>query len=177
MRGTPLFKIIMKKNFCYLISFLSIILISCSGEKKNNPEDKIFIPKDPRTDIQMTRTHEDTIIVMDLANKFLTTLKEKDIEGALDQLNEIDSTGVHPLSNQRRAQLRGALGALPVEEYTIDQIVLFSDNDSEVRYTTQMFKDSIGNQMPGRTKGSLHPHRIDNKWYLTILSEKLEPSD
>ena len=153
------------------------MIVSCSGDKKNNPEDKRFIPKDPRTDFQMSRSHEDTIMVMDLANQFLTTLKEKDIEGALDQLNEIDSTGVHPLSNQRRAQLRGALGALPVEEYSIDQIVLFSENDSEVRYTTQMFKDSIGNQVPGITKGSLHPYRIDNKWYLTIKSEKHELSD
>ena len=146
--------------------------MSCSDKKKEG-EDKIFIP-DPRTDHGMSRSHEDTIAVMDLANHFLATLKEKDIEGALDLLYEIDSTDVRPLSNQRRNELRKTLSAFPIEEYTIDQITLFSENDSEIRYTTKMFNDSIESDFPGITRGSLHPYRINNQWYLTIQEQKIE---
>ena len=146
--------------------------MSCSDKKKNS-DDKIFVP-DPRTDHGMSRSHEDTISVMELANHFLTTLKEKDIEGALDQLYEIDSTDVHPLSAQRREELRKTLSAFPVEEYTIDQITLYSEDDSEVRYTTKMFPDSIKSEFPGITRGCLHPYRIDNQWYLTIQKQKIE---
>ena len=173
--GHSLFNIKMKRSFYFFIGLLSILMMSCSDKKKEDNHE-VFIP-DSRTDYSMKRSHEDTIAVMDLANQFLTTLKNKDIEGALDQLYEIDSTDVRPLSVKRREQLRNSLSALPVEEYTIDQITLYSDNDSEVRYTTQMFKDSIGDALPGKTKGSLHPYRIDDKWYLTIQNVKLEPVD
>lgn len=151
-----------------------VAFMACSDKK--NEKGEIFIP-DARTDFSMNRSHEDTIAVMELANNFLSTLKNKDIESALDQLYEVDSTDVHPLSEKRRNQLRNALGALPVEEYTIDQITLYSETDSEVRYTTQMFKDSIGNALPGKTTGSLHPYRVENKWYLTIQEEKFEPDN
>ena len=161
----------MKKNIYLLMALLAVLVVSCSDKKK---ERGVFIP-DNRTDFSMQRSHEDTLAVMELANQFLTTLKNKDIEGALDQLYEVESTDVRPLSNKRREQLRNALGALPVEDYTIDQITLFSEDDSEVRYTTQMFKDSIGKTLPGKTTGSLHPYRVDNKWYLTIQDVKLEP--
>ena len=38
-----------------------------------------------------------------------------------------------------------------------------------------MFKVEDGSDLPNTTKGSLHPYRIDNQWYLTIQLQKNEP--
>ena len=134
----------------------------------------MILPVDSRTDLNMHRTHEDTVAVMDLANTFLQTLKDKNVDGALDQLYEVENNEVKPLSAEQRSKLRNTFSAFPVEEYTIDAIVLFSDSDSEVRYTTKMFPDSIKSEMPGTTKGSLHPFRVNNQWVLTVLPVKFE---
>ena len=164
----------MKKFLLIIVCGLTVCLMSCS-DKKNGTEDKIAIPQDPRTDFSMQRTSQDTTKVMDLASQFLETLKNKDIEGALDQLYEVDGQNARPLSPEMRGKLRTTLQAFPVESYQIDEIILFSDSDSEVRYTTEMFKVEDGSNLPNTTKGSLHPYRIDNQWYLTIQMQKNEP--
>ena len=94
-------------------------------------------------DQTMQRTQEDTLAVLDLANKFLTALKEDNLKGALDQLMEVDSNAVKPMSEAHKRELAQSLGVFPVESYTIDDIIMFSDSDTEVRYTTKMFPDSV----------------------------------
>lgn len=170
MKGTPYFKNGMKKVLVFLC-FVSLFLFSCKNENKKND---IIIPKDPRTDFSMKRSHEDTVAVMDMADKFLQALQEKNVDAALDQLYEVENNEAKPLTEERRNKLKQTFGAFPVESYTIDAIVLFSDSDSEVRYTTRMFPDSIKSEMPGTTKGSLHPFRINGQWFLTILPIKFE---
>ena len=174
--GTPclLIEKRMKKFLLIIVCGLTVCLLSCN-EKKNGKEDEIIVPQDPRTDFSMERTSQDTTTVMDLANHFLETLKNKDIEGALDMLYEVDGQSAKPLSAEMRSQLRTTLQVFPVESYQIDEIILFSDSDSEVRYTTEMFKVEDGSNLPNTTKGSLHPYRIDNQWYLTIQLQKNEP--
>lgn len=163
------------RTIFYLLCFIfTICFISCNDNKNENA-DEIAIHEDPRTDFSMQRTHEDTTTLFSLADQFLLSLKQNDIEGALDQLYEIDGVDVRSLSNERRNQLRKTLSSFPVVDYSIDQIVLYSDSDTEIRYSTEMFKLEEGNNIPNKTKGSLHPYRIDNKWYLTIQTQKNEP--
>ncbi len=159
------------KKILIIISLVSLLLFSCNDGSKNK---NITIPEDPRTDFSMQRTSADTIAVMELANNFLQTLKEKNVDMALDQLYEVENNEARPLSAENRSKLKQTFSALPVESYTIDAIILFSDSDSEVRYTTKMFPDSIESEIPGTTKGSLHPFRINGQWFLTILPVKFE---
>lgn len=153
---------------------MALCVISCKDSKK---EDRVFIPDDPRKDLNMQRTHEDTLAVLDMANKFLTALKEKQVDAALDQLIEVDSNAVKPMSATQKNELRKTFTALPVENYTIDEIIMFSDSDTEVRYTTKMFPDSVESKIPGTTKGALHLFRINNEWHLTILPVKFDIQD
>ncbi|MBR6978830.1 MAG: hypothetical protein IKH88_03255 [Prevotella sp.] len=156
----------------FIILFLSaLLLVACKDEPKNR---NLTIPENPRTDFGMQRSHEDTIAVMEMATQFLETLKQKDVEGALDQLYDVEHQEVKPLTASQRNDLRSTLKAFPVESYTLDAIILYSDSDSEVRYTTRMFPDSVESKIPGTVKGSLHPFRIDGKWYLTIQPKKFE---
>lgn len=153
---------------------MSLCVLSCKDNKKDN---QLYIPNDPRMDPSMQRTQEDTLAVLDLANKFLTALKEDDLKGALDQLIEVDSNAVKPMSEARKRELAQGLGVFPVESYTIDELIMFSDSDTEVRYTTKMFPDSVESKIPGTTKGALHAFRINNEWHLTILPVKFDIKD
>ena len=161
----------MKKIAYIILGFVTLCVISCKESKKDYG---VYIPDDPRKDRNMKRTQEDTLAVLDLANKFLTALKENDLKGALDQLIEVDSGDVKPMSDARKRELGQGLGMFPVESYTIDEIIMFSDSDTEVRYTTKMFPDSVESKIPGTNKGALHVFRINNKWYLTILPYKYD---
>ena len=153
---------------------MTLCIISCKDNKK---DDHVFVPDDPRMDQSMKRSHEDTLAVLDLANKFLTALKENNLKGALDQLIEVDSNAVKPMSDARKKELSQSLGVFPVESYTIDELIMFSDSDTEVRYTTKMFPDSVESKIPGTTKGALHAFRINNEWHLTILPVKFDIID
>ena len=153
---------------------MSLCVLSCKDNKKDN---QLYIPNDPRMDPSMQRTQEDTLAVLDLANKFLTALKEDDLKGALDQLIEVDSNAVKPMSEARKRELAQGLGVFPVESYTIDELIMFSDSDTEVRYNTMMFPDSVESKIPGTTKGALHAFRINNEWHLTILPVKFDIKD
>ena len=161
----------MKKIAYLLLGLVSLSVISC---KDSNKEDHIILPADPRQDYSMQRTQKDTLAVLDMADKFLTALKEKNVDAAIDQLIEIENNAVLPMSASRKSELKKNFNAFPVESYTIDAMTMFSDSDTEVRYTTKMFPDSVETKMPGTTKGSLHAFRIDGKWYLTILPLKFD---
>lgn len=156
----------MKKITYFILGLLAFCIISCKDSKK---DDHIILPADPLKDYSMKRTQEDTLAVLDLANKFLSALKEKNVDAAIDQLVEIEDNQVKTMSAARKNELQKTYKAFPVESYTIDQMTMLSEVDTEVRYTTKMFPDSVETKMPGTTKGSLNAFRIDNKWYLTIL--------
>ena len=165
----------MKKIAYYIVfGLVTLSVVSCKDTKK---EDHIILPADPRKDYSMQRTHEDTLAVLDLTGKFLEALKEKNVDAALDQLIEVKDSSVQPMSASRKRELKKNFNAFPVESYTIDEIIMFSENDTEVRYSTKMFPDSVESQMPGTTKGVLHAFRINNKWYLTILPLKFDVKD
>lgn len=164
----------MKKIAYFVWVLMTLCVVSCKESKK---DDHVFIPDDPRMDLHMQRSEKDTMAVLDLANKFLTALKEKNVDGALDQLIEVDSNVVKPMSAERKKELRQNLGVFPVESYTIDEIIMFSDSDTEVRYTTKMFPDSVESQVPGTIKGALHAFRINSEWVLTILPVKYDYKD
>ena len=170
--GTPsIYKSKMKKIAYFILGLVTLCVVSCKESKKS---EHVFIADDPRKDVNMQRTQEDTLAVLDLANKFLTALKENDLKGALDQLIEVDSGEVKPMSDERKRELAQGLGMFPVESYSIDEIIMFSDTDTEVRYTTKMFPDSVESKIPGTNKGALHAFRIDNEWHLTILPVKYD---
>ncbi len=148
--------------------------MSCKDTNKEKG-DEIAIKQDPRTDFSMQRTSTDTTMVMDMANKFLQALKDKNVDAALDQLCDVKNNEVVELTQDRRNQLKNMLGTIPVEDYVIDELILYSDSDTEVRYTIEMYKNQTGNSMPNTMKGSLHPYRVNGQWYLTIQHDKNEP--
>lgn len=152
--------------------FFLLVLAACSG-KKDRAKEEVIIP-DSRKDMTMVRSSKDTAEIMKLADNFLSCLKSKDIDGALKQLYMVEHNTAKPLNPERRNKLEKMLSAIPVEDYKIDQVFLYSDSDTEVRYTVEMFKRPQGSNQPNTIKGALFPCRVNGAWFLTISEEKVE---
>lgn len=167
MRGAPFKnnKVSMIKSAKYVVMALALIIVASCGDKKKK---ETILPADPRMDQRMVRTSKDTMMLLDMTKKFLETLKNNDIDGAMSQLYEVKDNKVMPLSEERSKEIRRSLTTFPVLSYKIDELLLYSDSDTEVRYTIEFFEKPKGDNRPNTIKCSVNPTRVGGNWYLTI---------
>lgn len=158
-------KVSMIKSVKYVVMSLALLMLASCGEKKKQ---EVKLPVDPRMDQQMSRTSKDTTMLLDMTKKFLETLKNNDIDGALSQLYEVKNNNVMPLSAEREKEIRKTLATFPVLSYQIDELLLYSDSDTEVRYTIEFFEKPKGDNRPNTIRCSVNPTRVGGTWYLTI---------
>ena len=93
----------MIKSAKYVVMALALIIVASCGDKKKK---ETILPADPRMDQQMVRTSKDTMMLLDMTKKFLETLKNNDIDGAMSQLYEVKDNKVMPLSEERSKEIR-----------------------------------------------------------------------
>ena len=158
-------KVSMIKSVKYVVMAMALLIVASCGEKKKQ---EVKLPADPRMDQQMIRTSKDTMMLLDMTKKFLETLKNNDIDGALSQLYEVKDNKVAPLSAEREKEIRKTLATFPVLSYQIDELLLYSDSDTEVRYTIEFFEKPKGDNRPNTIRCSVNPTRVGGTWYLTI---------
>ena len=158
-------KVSMIKSAKYVVMAMALFVVASCGEKKKK---ETVLPTDPRMDQTMVRTSKDTTMLLDMTKKFLETLKKNDIDGAISQLYEVKDNKVMPLSAEREKEIRKTLTTFPVLSYKIDELLLYSDSDTEVRYTIEFFEKPKGDKRPNTIKCSVNPTRVDGNWYLTI---------
>lgn len=162
----------MKKTRLFIAFALTALLFgcySCGGGKQEQKEgDEAQV--DERIDTSMQRTAADTAEIRTLTMDYLTKLRDKDFEGAMAMLSSyVDSTAtITELNEAQRGKLNGIFRTFPVVAFSIDDITLFSETDTEVRYTIEMFQRDPGDNVPNSMHFLLMPRRIDGKWYLCI---------
>lgn len=163
----------MRKSFKLLI-FVALVstILSCGGKKESKVESKT--PEDPRMDMTMARSGEDTLQIISMAKEYLDNLVSNNIDQALASLYEVKDNTPQPLSEKRLSEIRKTLETFPVLKYKIDEVLLYSDSDTEVRYTYEFFEKGKNKKIPNTVKASVHPRRIGSTWYLTIVPEKVE---
>ncbi len=144
---------------------LFVGVTACSGDKKGEVRNRSV---DPRSDASMSRTHEDSTALLEMTKSYLEALKKNDIEGALDMLYDVKGEKVYPLSDARKDEIRKISKAFPVLSYNIDEMVLYSDSDTEVRYTIEFFEKKPGDKRPNTMKCAVAPRRVSGTWYLTV---------
>lgn len=125
----------------------------------------------------MKRTAADTTAIRKLTNDYLNKLCEKDFEGAVDMLNCYnDSTStLSKLSDEQRSEMLSVLQMFPVIGYSVDEINIYSENDTEVRYTIVMFERENGDDTPNTMRFQLNPCRFNDVWYLCVDSQFRQP--
>ncbi len=158
-------KVSMIKSAKYVVIAMALLIVASCSEKKKK---ETILPTDPRMDQTMSRTSKDTTMLLDMTKKFLETLKNNDIDGAISQLYEVKDNKVLPLSAEREKEIRKTLTTFPVLSYKIDELLLYSDSDTEVRYTIEFFEKPKGDTRPNTIRCSVNPTRIGGKWYLTV---------
>lgn len=157
-----------------LLMFVAITAIAVSCGEKKQTKKASNIPENPRMDMTMARSGEDTLQIIKMTKEYLDNLVNNDIDKALASLYEIKDNKAHPLSEKRLSEIRKTLETFPVIRYNIDEVFLYSDSDTEVRYTYEFFEKGKNKELPNTVKASVHPRRIESTWYLTIVPEKTE---
>lgn len=125
---------------------------------------------DTRLDATMHRSAADTASIRNLTIDYLGKLRDKEFDAALDMLtswNDTTST-LSSLSLAERERVGRVMRLFPVVDYSIDEINIYSENDTEVLYTIEMFERPEGSDVPNTMKYVLNPRRINGKWYLCI---------
>lgn len=157
----------MKKKIHFILSGCVLVcLISCSGGKQ--PQGTA-VPSESRMDSRMIRTHQDTVTLDSLATVYLEHLKAQNFEAALNMLSELAEDGsVIPLTEQSRVEQKTLFQSYPVINYTLDSLFLYSEDDTELRYTVTLFEKGAEDTRPNTAKFQLTPKRVNGIWKLLI---------
>jgi len=162
------------KKFIYLCLVISVgfSFYSCSNKSPKNEEADV----DPYYNSSMKRTAEDSATIVQLATQYLDLLKENKLEEAVNMLHDVDSVDVKPLNEERINALMTNLKRFPVLSYTIDELRLFSDDNTELRFTYEfMPKPEGAENFPNTMKGLLGFFRLGETWYITVPEDKVDP--
>lgn len=164
------------KKFFYLCLIVAVgfSLASCGNK---NPKNEEAVEQDPYYSSSMERSAADTAAIVQLATQYLDLLKENKINEAVDMLHEVDSVELKPLSNERKNIVINSLKKYPVLSYTIEEIKMFTDDNTELRYVYEfMPKPEGADNLPNTMKGLIGFFRLGETWYMTVPEDKVDPT-
>lgn len=160
-------------NKYIFFAFSLIFLFACSkGGKKATKESGVNL--DPRASEYMQRSKVDTLALMHNTEEYLDLLKSGEIDQALDKLYEASGDTVLPISQEKKEKIRNMMTVFPVLNYKIDTLLLFSETDTEVRYTIEFFEKAEDDPRPNTLQCVINPRRVGYYWYLTVSDRTVE---
>ena len=135
-----------------------------------------MISEDPRYASEMTRTSHDSTTIRNLTIQYLNLLKGGQYDEALGMLYSYDEEdcSVQLIDKGHCKMLMSSYESFPVLDFKIDTLLMYSETDTEVRYSYQFFEKPADSPLPNTIKGSVFPHRVNGEWYLTIPAAKSE---
>lgn len=148
-------------------------MISCSDKKKEKSSaENVYV--DPRESQTMQRSKTDTVAVLYNVNEYLRKLKENKIDSALDMLYEASGDSVIPVSSKRKEEIRKLVEVFPVLSYQIDELKMYSEQDTEVRYTIKYYEKADNDPRQNTLQCVINPRRVGYYWFLTVDSKTIE---
>ena len=145
------------------------MMMSCGGKsdgsQSETDSDSI---NHSRLDEQMVRTHADTIACYELAKAYFRALQDKEFDKALDMLYSPKPDGLYNLSDEERHQLIIVYNSVPVYDYYVTDLKMFSEKDTEITVRVVMFSSKPGDDRPNYIDYKMCPLRIDGKWKLSV---------
>jgi len=157
-----------------------LVLAACLGGcgKKGQEAAKPEEMPSGREDARMVRTAADTAAIRTLTLDYLNKLYNKDFEGAVDMLATYKTDSISTLGRltpEERQKMLAIVQMFPVTGYSIDEINIFSEDDTEVRYTIELFQREAGDDRPNTMQFQLNPRRFNGEWYLCVDSQFRNP--
>ena len=170
------------RKILYLCILSGFVLVFSSCGSKDKEKDKSVIDEviqtNSRYDTKMVRTADDSTTIVKLAVQYLDLLKQNKIDKALDMLYELnESSEMEHLSDSYKTILKNNLKKFPVLSYSLDDYHIYSDTDTDIRYTYEFMTKPEGapENLPTTMKGVLSPVRINGNWYLTVSEFLTDP--
>ena len=150
------------KVFAFSLSLtFAFFLAGC----KNSPKQKEVTGLQPTMELDK----RDTASVVEISDKFMTLLQNKEYDQAIDMLWFLkNGHKLVKLPEDIAKQQRVGLEMLPVLRYKLTSVIFYSEDDSQVRYDFEFFEREEGDTRPNTTSIFLKPVRRDGQWYLTL---------
>jgi len=163
---TPLFKLIkfqMRKLSTIIIILLSLMMFSSCNKKSEGQKIMERYGVEP----EMAISEQDTQVVLNLTNKFLTLCKNNQIDEAMSMLYYYDKkNNIVSLPSDLAKKQRGILKIFHIYSYNIEYLKFYREDDSQVKYSF-VFNQPAKGEKPATITGLLRPIRKNGKWYLT----------
>ena len=151
------------KKIALFLTVVTVLLVAVSCGNKKQPT-----PTAPSKPVY-TFTKEDTTEIMYQVNQFISYLETKNIRGAVEMLHflgEGDSIrALNPIVQRRQAM---SLMNVQGIKYDVNQIVLRSNTNNEVKLDITLFEINPADPKPNKTAFFLRPVKYEGKWYLTV---------
>lgn len=155
-----------------LLAFVGFLLVACSGNKKAAPVDDTYV--DPRESQTMQRTNTDTLSVLYNVRKYLDFLKTNQVDSAMAMLYEWDGKSIVPISDSRKKEVLQTIKNFPVLDYQIESLHMYSESDTEVRYSIKFYEKEEGDPRQNTIQCVINPRRDGYYWYLTVKPISVE---
>ena len=153
-----------------LLSFLfALLIVGCVVSCKKTNDSK-GAQQTQTEDDTMVRSKADTLQIIDITQRYLNFLKENNFDEAFEMLYEFDEENfqVAPATEETKAMVKEQVTTFPIINYHIDKVVLITESESEVHFTTEWFEKAPDNPMQNTLQQVLCPVRVGINWYLTL---------
>lgn len=145
------------KKISYILLLCILYFSSCANQPESSPNVPTYCDKD-------------TLEVVELTNKYLKLLKEKDFDQAMQMLRHIEGDDVSELTENEKKELERQYKLFPVLSYQIEDYTFTDIHHNEITYSIEFFRKRTDDNMPNTMRFTLQPKRINAVWYLTVLS-------
>ena len=140
---------------------------SCSNEKKADIWRSSGV-----ADTVPTFCKEDTTEVLQMAETYLTHLKNKQYDAALSMLHEIVNDSVKPISQEDKQNILRQQEVFPVLDYHLESYEFVNEHKVQLTFSIEFFKKENENDPIQNTiRINFAPQRINATWYLTLMNK------
>ena len=145
----------------------TLFLVACQQEKEAVATSE---PVNPRYDAEMVRTQADTLALEALLDEYLIYVQSGDYDAAISMLSVYNDSlsSLEALPDSMAGKMKTIYATFPILSYKVDEMSLYSDIDTEIRYTITMFEQEEGSDIPNTMRFMLSPKRIGGNWSLCI---------
>ena len=143
---------------CVILSLA--LFAGCNGKNKAEEE----TPEEV-----MTLSAADTTQVVDLMNQYFVRLMNKDFDGAISMISQLQDDSLKEISPEVLNHYQMGMKIISPIRYQIEYMVFETERDCLVKYSAVLFdKEGDDDNRPNKMFYAIKPVRVDGKWYLTV---------
>ncbi len=159
---------IKKKTLVITLSALAL-LCSCGKKKPTVQEIRETYTKP----IEMEINKQDSMDVINLTNEFLSYLKEKDTDRALEMVYYLKGDTIKPLPEGLAARERSVLKILEQSvKFEVKELQFLKEKDNRVQIVATLFEKDPNDPAPNTMQFVLRPVRREGVWFLTLADSE-----